>query len=221
MRSSFLVPALLSLCAACASTSSARHPSAAGDEAIARANEREAQQHLTSADTGLRILQDCGPQSNPVRVCWIPNDNVDRAAAEKHMQEARHRRAESAALRDAQARACSGVAEIDREVSPFAHVKDIVRVEPLANGPHVLGAKVTFRPVQGLTTEGLQRIVDCHVAEADALGHNLPEETFCPLNLPNVKATVTAAPDGFEVAVATDDRAAAKEVLRRAQALKQ
>jgi hypothetical protein len=215
-----LLFALVSICAACASTPSARHPSAAGDDAIARANEREAQEHLTSAETGLRTLQDCGPQSNPVRMCWTPNDNFDRAAAEKHMQEARHRRAESQALRDAQARACSGVAEADREVSPFAHVKDIVRVEPLANGPHVLGAKVTFRPVSGLTKEGLQRIVDCHVAEADALGHNLPEETFCPLNPPNVKATVAATQEGFEVTITTDDSAAAKEVLRRAQALR-
>ena len=129
--------------------------------------------------------------------------------------------AASRALRDAQARACSGVAEGDREVSPFAHVMDIVNVEPIMQGPLLLGAKVTFRHVEGLTVQSLQRIVDCHVAQADALGHEVPEERFCPLNLPDVTAKVTAAGDGYDVAVVTDDEEAAKEVLRRARALKE
>jgi hypothetical protein len=87
------------------------------------------------------------------------------------------------------------------------------------SGSTPVGAKVTFRHVERLTQSSLQRIVDCHVAEADALGHSVPEESFCPLNLPNVKATVTEVTSGYEVAIVTDDAAAAKEVLRRAQAL--
>jgi hypothetical protein len=220
MRSSIVSLFLAATCAACASTSTAQHPSAAEHEALASDNERAAKEHLTSAETKSHRAGACGVNGS-WDTCWTPNDDVNRVDAEEHMRVAMQHLQAAQALRDAQARACAGVSQIDREVSPFAHVKDITTVEPLNEGKRILGAKVTFRHVENLTPQSLQRTVDCHIAQADALGHKVPEEMFCPLNLPNVKATVTAAASGYDVAITTDDPDSAKEVLRRAQMLKQ
>lgn len=133
---------------------------------------------------------------------------------------AREHRAASQALRDAEAKACDGVSEQDRNESPFSHVDDILSVQPLGAGQFVDGARVVFVKAPGLSRAVLQKIIDCHIARADALGHVVPEEAFCPLNPPNVKAVVKEASNGFVVDVTSDDKSAAQEVLRRAQALK-
>ena len=213
MRRLVFILAVAGACVACESSSSsttgAQHPtSAAQHDAMATQKEQEAQEHLTAATM------------ESTRHGWAVNHDAHRVEAEKLLQEAMEHRAASQALRDAQARACNGVPESDRDDTPFAHVEDITTVAPISDGSRLLGAKVGFRHVDGVTVQAFQEIVDCNVAEANALGHQVTEDAFDPLNLPGVKATVTAAGDGYEVSVVSDDAESAKEVLRRAQALK-
>jgi hypothetical protein len=134
-------------------------------------------------------------------------------------------RAASQALRDAEASACAGIAEQDRDVSPFAHREDIVRVDPLntpaspRSASQLEGATITFRARPELTAQWLQRVVDCHIARNATLGHDIPEMAYCPLMLKQVKASVTGTATGFAVAVTSSDANTAREVLKRSQAL--
>lgn len=148
--------------------------------------------------------------------------------ASRHRQMAADHRAASQALRDAEARACGGLREADRDTSPFAHREDLARVEPLtepvsvgrgANIQRTVGAVVTFRAVPGMTAEWLQRLVDCHIARAASLGYDMPEMSYCPLMLREVEARVTSIGNGFAVAIRASDPDTVDEIQRRAQAL--
>jgi hypothetical protein len=134
-------------------------------------------------------------------------------------------RAASEALRNAEASACSGIAERDRDLSPFYHREDILGVEPLRVAvPHVanmrtVGAVVAFRPVPGLTTELLQRIIACHQARNAVLGYDLPEMSYCPVALKGVTATVRSGGDRLLVDISSKDQDTAEKILERAQRL--
>ena len=67
------------------------------------------------------------------------------------------------------------------------------------------GADIVFRAVPGMTPEWLQRIVDCHLARAAAVGHDMPEMSYCALMLKNVTGQVTSTGNGFAVAVTSQD----------------
>lgn len=176
-----------------------------------------------------------GPGADPVAIegiCWTSISNATaehQAAAEQHRRHAADHRAASVALREAEARACAGIAAPDRDASPFQHTEDIVRVTPLvlnefdartARRPEKrVGAVVTFRAVPGLTAEWLQRVVDCHLARNAALGHAVPEVPDCPLVPAGVEARVSAAEGGFSVAIQSSDPKVAREILARAERL--
>jgi hypothetical protein len=112
-------------------------------------------------------------------------------------------------------------------MGPFAHREDIVLAKPFQEESTIgkqrvaklKGATVVFRAVPGLTAEWLQRVVDCHIARASVLGHDVPEISYCPLALKNVSGKVSSVGDGFAVDVSSDDTATAQEILRRARAL--
>ena len=162
----------------------------------------------------------------------------DARAAEFHRKRAAEHRAASQALRDAEARACVGIAESDRDRSPFDHRENVASVEPLyvmdrgavdvsGSGPaqpprgtrHLAGAVVMLRAAPGMTAEWLQRVVDCHLARNAALGHEVPEMPYCPLVPNGAEATVTPARGGFAVTIQSDVPASAEEVLRRSRGL--
>lgn len=82
-----------------------------------------------------------------------------------------------------------------------------------------VGATVVFRAVPGMTAEWLQRVVDCHLARAAAVGHDMPEMSYCPLMPNGVKAKVTSVGNGFAVNLSADDAATVAEIQKRAQAL--
>jgi hypothetical protein len=158
-------------------------------------------------------------------LCWKPNDkrfvDAHRAAAAKH-------RAASAALRDAEATACVGISEDDRDTSPFEHTSDITSVEPYSVEEHLgeagfatrpAGAVVTFRAVPGLTAEWLQRLVDCHLGRNAALGHVVPEMPACPLVPSGVRAQVRSTGNGFAVEIDGGNPDTARAILARAQRL--
>jgi hypothetical protein len=166
-------------------------------------------------------------------VCWTSDTNPTaehEKDAERHRELAAQHRAASDTLRRAEASACSGVPEEDRDLSPFAHREDIRSVKPLdeevrlgkSASFRMAGAEVVFAAVPGMTAEWLQRVVDCHLARNAALGHDMAatEMGYCPLTLRGAQARVRSVGDGFAVAIRADDEATSKEILRRAESLK-
>lgn len=219
------------------------HPhdtSAAQHEAMAAGAEHGAALHQAQYDPNA-VREKCGIGGGaygPAQpACWTSSVNP----TEQHLEQADQlqkaaaaHRAASQALRDAEARACAGLSDEDRDISPFAHREDIVDVQPIISNvtssvqsvaspkeqyAKVRGATVTFRAVPGMTAAWLQRVVDCHLARNAALGHVVPEMPFCPLVPNGVTAIVSEAGGGFAVAIQSDDDATAEEVLRRARAL--
>ena len=159
-------------------------------------------------------------------VCWSSALNPTewhKTQAETHRKHAVDHRAASASLRDAEAKACAGLAEGERELSPFEHSEDVAAVsaltQPSKGGEETVGARVTFKPVEGLTVEWLQRAVDCHLARNAALGHAVPEMPSCPLVPNGAQARVTGQPGSISVEIRASDPAAAREILQRARQL--
>jgi hypothetical protein len=211
-----LVVAIASLCTACArQESSLPRPDFQVQGPVATEEEQQERGTILLAAEHREQTCNADPKSK-AEVCWGPSKDSYRAATDEHLRLiAAHRKA-AERLREATEQACAGLAGFDRDVSPFAHTSDIVRVEPIAPEGHVEGASATFRRVRGLSSEKLQRIVDCHIAQAEELDHRVPEESFCPLNPPDVRATVKDAVEGYVIDVTSTDQEAAKEVLRRA-----
>lgn len=201
----------------------------------AASHERVAEAHAEQGEAqALAARPNCAPPqaTEAAGVCWssVANATAEhRQAAEAHRAEAARHRAASAALRDAEARTCVGIAEHDRDMSPFEHVEDIAAVEPLeeavSGGPkgsvlmRTAGAVVTFRAVPGLTPEWLQRLIDCHLARNASRGHVVPEMPNCPLVPKGAAATVRSTGDGFAVSISSSDDATAREILARAERL--
>ncbi len=234
MRPTWIVT-FLSLGLGCQSTPGAEphDMSAAGHAAAASGHEAEAARHasLYAADAGA-VRERCPGGANlaSTSLCWtsVANPTEDHLReAERHRRMAADHRAASQALRDAEASACVGISDADRDMSPFEHRDDIASVTPLiervASARQVLsrtaGVVVTFRAVPGLTAEWLQRVVNCHLARNAALGHQVPEMPDCPLVPNGVSATVTSTGDGFAVAIRAEEEGALEEVQRRARAL--
>jgi hypothetical protein len=218
------------------------------EQAAAREDEA-AKQHATRYDPASSEEQirckSLGPTAGSPALashgpCWKsrvnPTEEHERAA-ERHRQIAAEHRAASQALRAAEAQACVGIEPDDRDISPFDRCEDIVSVRPLTEtsgggfnppsglGPQKapitrkVGAVVVFRAVPGMTAEGLQQLVDCHLARNAALGHVAPEMPECPLVPRGVEARVTSTGDGFAVSIRSDDPETAREILRRAERL--
>lgn len=162
--------------------------------------------------------------------CWSatarPGAQHHGTASEQRRTAAEHRAA-SRALRDAEAAACSGIAEDDRDVSPFARVDDIADVRPLVERvgrgadrrERVVGVTVIFKPVPGLTATTMQRIVECHLARNAVLGHVDTASDDCPLVPRGVEADVTSAPDGIAVAIRGADDTAVDAIRARGEKL--
>jgi hypothetical protein len=215
---------------ACASTPGAQPAdmSAAQHDQAAGVHEAQATPHDAQYDpTAKKEVSHCGGNRNP---CWTSEVNPTKEhldEADKHRKMAADHRAASQALRDAESQACSGVPEDDRDNSPFSHREDITSVQPAyvhVSGKQaadkISGAVVTFRALPMLTGEWLQRVVDCHVARNNALGNDMPEMAYCPLEPKGITAKVSSAGGGFAVTIESQDPNTAQEVLRRSQALK-
>jgi hypothetical protein len=124
--------------------------------------------------------------------------------AAKYRADAERHRATSQALRDAEARTCVGVPPADRDVSPFFHVEDIVRIDKVAvdSSRDVLtGAKVLFRQLPGMTPALLQKILDCHLARNAVVGYATARAEGSPLAAPGLIVFVSPVADGLAVDV--------------------
>jgi hypothetical protein len=80
----------------------------------------------------------------------------------------------------------------------------------------LVGAQVRIQAEPGLTAEWLQLSIEQHVAKMQA-----QHMGDCPLDLAGVRAQVDSAGGGFTVTIIAKDPAQAKEVLRRAELLRQ
>jgi hypothetical protein len=203
----------------CAST-----PGARPEEMSAAEHEQAARQHAGEA-----AAIEAGCNNLNAGICWTsvghPTTETQQRA-EKHRRMAADHRAASQALRDAEASACAGIPNRDRDESPFLHREDIVDVAPLyasvsskSGGQRLIGATVRFHAVPGMTAEWLQRIVECHMARNAAMGYAMPEMNECPLMIKGATATVTSTGNGFAVNVRSEDIEAATDIRRRAEAL--
>lgn len=200
------------------------HESAAGN-ADASAMEHVAQYDAAATEALVRCHDGKGG-----RVCWTavvnPTDEHLRQAEAMAKLAAEHRAA-SSTLRAAEDAACAGLAAEDRDISPFAYTADVASVDALtvtrsggkATLVDTVGAVVTVRAVPGLTEEWLQRVVDCHVARAAAMGHSTTAMPDCPLVPEGVSAKVSSTGSGFAVEIRTPDSEAAADVLARARRL--
>jgi hypothetical protein len=217
---------------ACAHTSGTdpHDMSAHEHEAAAAREEGESSEHAAQHDPNAQATQE-NCSLGRERVCWADTRNPTeehKAMATEHRNLAAKHRAASQALKDAEASACAGISEEDRDMSPFAHSSDIQSVSQLSEEAPAIkaklkrdaGATIVFRAAPGLTAEWLQRIVDCHLARNSAVGHEMPEMSSCPLVPRGAKATVRSVGDGFAVDVYGEDSATAAEIWRRAQQLK-
>ena len=191
-RTLTLLMSLLAL--SCATPGSRPHEmSTAQHEATAQQEEATASGHAAQYDPNATVTRErCGPRAGAARradialdPCWTSVSNptdAHRREAEKHRRHAADHRAGSAALREAEGRACAGIDPDDRDISPFEHADDLESVAPLkipgrgkTSVESTVGAVVTFRSVPGMTAEWLQRVVDCHLARNSSLGHIVPE----------------------------------------------
>ena len=140
-------------------------------------------------------------------------------AATVHRQAAAEHRSQLANMLRAERDACAGLGRDEISHSPFYHREDIAAVEPVLDSGVVRGARVTFKPVKGLTVEWLEKSTRCHLARAAVMGFSTTFMPYCPLMLEGVTAKVEESPAGLvvEVRAKRDDMAAA--VLGRAQDL--
>lgn len=162
MKTTTLWTALI-LCACATPGAKPGDMSRSGHEAAAEEEERLAKGHESQYDAGgSRTAPPCLTAARLVGygydACWssVVNPTEEhRNQADRHRKYAADHRAASVALREAEARACTGIAEGDKEMSPFEHIEDIASVEklfdPLSGGKtptkRFSGATVTFRPV--------------------------------------------------------------------------
>lgn len=228
MRSDLLW--MLTALMACATPGARPHDMSAREhDAEAERHQAMAEQHEGQYDPQASRQASCASSiDTSYDICWANTINPTqrhRDEAERHMKHAADHRAASAALREAEAKSCAGIAPGDRDISPFVHVEDIIEVAPLmergelGGGDRLVGATVKFRPVEGMTVERLQRIVDCHLARNAALGNALPTMPDCPLVPKGAEARVSTSRRDFVVAIRAFDPAAASEILARAQRL--
>jgi hypothetical protein len=150
----------------------------------------------------------------------------DGVRAHQLRDSAKQHRRVAMALETATSRVCAGLPDEDLAESPFAHQEDIVHVEVLSRPPGadgqgwVAGARVQFHALEAQTAGSIQHVVDCHIAIDHLLGDDIADRNSSPLAPRGATATVTALPHGYVIDVRSNDPEAAKEIVRRAMALR-
>jgi hypothetical protein len=159
-----------------------------------------------------------------VRPCWSTHTAAigDREkVARVHRHAAAEHRGMAAVLFRVEREACAGLGEDEISHSPFYHREDILQVEPIHEDGALRGARVTFRPVPGLTLKWLRTSVDCHLARAAVMGYSSRYMSYCPLMLEGVTAEVERLEYGFRVTVRARSDEIAAAVLGRVRDLLQ
>jgi hypothetical protein len=147
-------------------------------------------------------------------IAWSTASIEDAGRIDEMRQLGIARRRESAELRAAEESACTGLAEVDRDASPFFHRSDYLSVEPIERG-----VRAHFRHVQGLDADWLAHVVDCQIARDEVIGADAPETKDCPLAVKGATAHVNGERHGYAIEVRANDPASVEEIARRARAL--
>lgn len=163
----------------------------------------------------------------PTAIAWaarIAPTPLQTTQLEALRDAARSHRIASPAVRAAEGTACAGLGDDDRDVTPFFYRDDVIDVQPLRGHDGALpgrleGAAVTFRRVEGLSPERMQRLVDCQIARDAALEYRVPEVGWCPLAVAGTLARVAVSESGLEVRIVAANADAATETYVRAVAL--
>jgi len=153
--------------------------------------------------------------------CWTSHD-----AAHAHLRRAEHlqrdahaHRAIAKNLLEAERAACAPLPESERDHSPSWHREDVVSVEPLRDGGPVVGARIVFRKVEGLTADWLRTAYACHRAEAAVAGFDPTFMSYCPASVVDAEVEVTDRADGIEVTFRSHTKEGAAVIWGRASDL--
>jgi len=172
------------------------------------------------ANRGLVLEIACSVRSHGA--CWTSRRRAAAGGVTEESAEAlvaSEQRRTHEGLTDAESAACSGLAPVDRDSSPFAHTEDILRVERVGGSDAAHGVRVLFRNIPGMTPEWLAEILRCHQARAVAMMSSAPELPYGPFLVHGGDTAVAATADGLVVTMTTADVALADALWRRAQAL--
>ncbi len=208
---------------ACKPTVRSTDVSTAEHRAAAQTEEELAAEHQANFDPNakeFREPEDCaiGPVA-PEETCWsvlVNPTSAHKSEAAEHRARAKEHRKAAARLEKAEDRACAGLAEYDRDLSPFFHAQDI---ESVAVGGD--GVVVVFRHVRGLDREKLQRMLACHLARNAALGHEGPGMDYCPLVPAGVVAEVDDRTKKLQVTVRAEQPTAKQQLRHAGEVLEQ
>lgn len=221
----------LLIASGCASTPGAKpgDMSAADHEKMARSAELTAGTHTADYDANAKVT-DVECTATEGLICWESARNPTashREDAQRHRKAAADHRAASKALTDAEASSCRGVSGHDRDVSPFHHKENLLRIDsidslfaPDQGITRTDGVVIVMKPTAGLTKNQLERIVNCHVARNAAAGYEMPEMSYCPLNVKGTFARVSKVKDGnLAVSIYAPDEKTNLDLVRRSNAL--
>lgn len=154
--------------------------------------------------------------------CWTNEKNV----VERHLLEAERLRADARAhrarareLRDVEEASCATMPADERTHTPFAHREDIAAVAAELDGDRVVGARIRFHRVEGLTAAWLGTALACHRARAAVLGFDPDYMAYDPSVLANAVTEVIDEPAGVTVVIRAADDATALAVYGRAEDL--
>jgi hypothetical protein len=199
------------------------HDARAARHAAAAAEHAEGRNGYACGDTVLADQLTSGGERLQLAVpCW--NTDVEasfehrRAAARERSEAARHR-SQARALEQVERDRCAGLSPAELDHTPFWHRGDIARVERLADGATLRGARVTFKAVRGLDGSWLEHALQCHRARAAAVGWDSRYMGYDPSLLPGVTTTVVATNDGLTVEIRAADADVAAVVAGRTEAL--
>lgn len=137
-----------------------------------------------------------------MKPCWtsVTNPTAHHLEKAKYHREvaANHRRAAKTLLSN-EAEACGGLGADEISHSPFFHTEDILAVEEYRDGGELMGVRVRFRKVPGLTTSWMRRALHCHQTRAAVMGYSTTFQSYCPASV--YGAAVSVADEGGDVLV--------------------
>jgi hypothetical protein len=103
--------------------------------------------------------------------------------------------------------------------TPFYHREDIALVQPYKESGTLMGARIRFKPVEGLTADWMRQAIQCHRARAATLGHDPSYMDYDPTLVSELDVAVTESRGTVEELVRSRNDVNAAVVLSRAEAL--
>ncbi len=154
--------------------------------------------------------------------CWSQereHSEAHRARAEALRAEAQRHRATARTLIDVERTFCAQLPPDELTHTPFAHRDDVALAVAYREGERVLGAKITFKPVPGLTANWMRMALGCHRARLATLGYPATYMSYDPTMLLHVSVGVADLEGQVIVTVRADDDVDGAVAWSRAAAL--